>query len=58
MTLEDVRATVSFNITIELASGNRFRARYTLDFPGEELFEEGILEVRITDLSDMIFRRV
>ncbi|MCL2383989.1 MAG: hypothetical protein FWC79_07780 [Oscillospiraceae bacterium] len=57
--LDDITMTLLFDIIIETGSGHRTRAEYSIELPAGNILEEeeGRLHTRITDLSNMVFRR-
>lgn len=56
--LDDIKSTVSFDITIALDSGKEFKTNISLDVPTQDIIEEGSCSAEITDLSNFIFKRV
>ena len=57
-TLDDLRATISFDLIINLASGKSYKSNITLDLPTGNVVEEGTSSTEITDLSKFIFKRI
>ena len=55
---EDLKATISFEITIELDSGKSFKGTYNIDIPVEDIVSNGQTAVEITDFKDTVFKRV
>lgn len=56
---EDILSTISFNITIALNSGKVFRAENVdVKIPNENIVEEGRCGLEITDLQNIIFKRI
>lgn len=55
---EDLKATLSFRITIALESGKEYQANVSLDMPIEGVVENGTSSREITDLSDVVFKRI
>ncbi len=56
--LEDLQAKISFDIIIKLNSGKSFKAKANLNTPSGNIVEEGTANIEITDLSDIVFKRV
>ena len=54
---EDIELIFSFDIVIELGSGNRFRAGHRIELPAGNILEEGMVHREITGLSSLVFRR-
>ena len=55
---DELRAKVSFDITIKIVSGNSFKARISLEFPTEDLVQKGTVTYEKTDTKDIIFKRI
>ena len=55
---EDLRSTISFNMTITLKSGKIFQTTIELEMPSEDIIEEGTKGIEITDLSNIVFKRI
>jgi len=58
VTAEDIKVTIYFDITIEIVSGNRFRAQHRIELPVGNILENGLEHVIVEDLSGMVFRRI
>lgn len=58
LTLEDIKSTLNFDITIKLESGKEFKANIKLDMPVGDIVETGTGNVEITELDNIIFKRV
>ena len=56
--LEDLQAQISFDIIIKLNSGKSFKANVNLSTPSGNIVEEGISNMEITDLSNIVFKRL
>lgn len=54
----DLKLNVSFDITIKLNSGKAFRATVTIDLPSENVVENGTTSQEVTDLNNIIFKRI
>ncbi len=57
LTNEDIECKVSFDITIELASGTKFTGNIALDLPTGDIVKSGTLDYEKTDFRDVIFKR-
>lgn len=58
ITQEDMQTQLSFNIIIKLTSGKKYQATINLDIPTDEIIEQGTVGTEITDLNDIIFKRI
>ncbi len=58
LTKESLSMHLSFDITIELDSGKSYIGRVHLDLPIEDVVEQTITNVEITDLQDVVFKRI
>lgn len=56
--LEDLKMKVTFDLIIELEKGKKYLSTINLDFPVEDIIEKGTTSREITDLKDIIFKRV
>lgn len=56
---EDLKAIVTFNITITLDSGKVFRAEdVSIEIPNQNLVAEGTIGQEYTDMQDIVFKRI
>ena len=55
---EDLKSTLSFDISIKLISGVEYKANAVLDIPQGDVITEGTTSIEITDLSNIIFKRI
>lgn len=56
---EDLKAKVTFNITITLNSGKAFKAEnVAIEIPNENIVTEGTVGQEYTDLQDIVFKRI
>lgn len=55
---EDLKAKLTFDIIIRLESGKEYKASILLDVPVEGIVEKGTTSIEITDLSDVVFKRI
>lgn len=58
ITQEDLKTKLSFNIIIKLTSGKKYQAKIDLDVPTDEIVEKGTVGKEITDLKDIVFKRI
>lgn len=56
--IEDIKIEVVFDVIIETELGNKVKTTISLKLPGEKVMEEGVVNTEITDLSDIVFKRV
>ena len=56
--VEDLKSKLSFNITITLKSGKIFQTTIELEIPSEDIIQEGTKGIEITDLSNIVFKRI
>lgn len=55
---EDLKTKLSFNITIKLTSNKKYQAQVELDIPSDDIIEKGTTGIEITDLENIIFKRI
>ena len=55
---EDLQTKISFDITIKLKSGKIYQTTIDLDIPSQDIIEEGTKGIEITDLNNIIFKRI
>lgn len=55
---EDLQTKLTFDIIIKLTSGKKYQATVELDIPSNEIIEKGTVGVEITDLENIIFKRI
>lgn len=55
---DDLTATITFDMIINLNSRKKFKATITLNTPSGNIVEEGTTSTEITDLKDVIFKRI
>lgn len=55
---ESLSAKLKFEITIKTVSGKEYKAEVALDLPIKGVVEDGTTSYEITDLTDVIFKRV
>lgn len=55
---DDLKATINFDITIELDSGKSFKGTYSIDIPIDDIVSKGKTAVEITDFKDTVFKRI
>lgn len=54
----DLKTNLAFDIIIKLTSGKKYQATINLDIPTDEIIEKGVVGKEITDLEDIIFKRI
>jgi len=52
--LEDIKAQITFDMTVELESGRNFKSNITLEIPTGDILKEGVSKQHITNL---VFKR-
>lgn len=57
ITEEDLKAKMSFDLTIRIESGKEYKANISLDMPVQGVVEKGTTSNEITDLKGIIFKR-
>lgn len=55
---DDLKTELSFDIIMTLQSGKKFKTTLNLNIPSDEIIEEGTKGIEITDLKDIIFKRI
>ena len=55
---EDIKTTVSFDMIIELSSGNIFKTTISLELPVGDIVTEGVCTLEKIDLDKLVFKRV
>ncbi len=55
---EDLKIELTFDLMITLEGGTQYKATIKLDFPVENVIEEGITSKEITEVKDFIFKRI
>ena len=55
--IEDLKADITFDLTINLKSGKQYQANIHVNLPVENLIETGTASQEITDLNDVVFKR-
>ena len=58
ITEQDLKAKITFDLTIKIESGKEYKANIALDMPIEGVVEQGTTSNEITDLKGIIFKRV
>lgn len=58
ISMEELKATASFDLSINLKSGKTFKATVTTDIPIEGVIENGTASKEIVDTKDIIFKRI
>lgn len=55
---EDLQSNLSFDIIIKLKSGKKYQAIVNLDIPTDEIVEKGTVGKEITELENIVFKRI
>lgn len=58
ITQEDLQTQLTFDIIINLKSGKKYQAPINVDIPTDEIIEKGTVGIDITDLKNIIFKRI
>ena len=58
VSLEQIKAEVSFDIIIELESGIMYKAEVTMELPADDIINNGIIIIEDTELEEIIFKRI
>lgn len=58
ITNEKLKANINFDLSILLEDGKEYKTNIKLDLPVDGVIEEGTTSKEITDLKDIIFKRV
>lgn len=56
--MEELKANVTFDLSINLKSGKSFKANVALDIPIEGVIENGTASKEITETNNIIFKRI
>lgn len=55
---EDLQTNLQFKIVIKLTSGKKYEANVNIEIPTDEIIDKGTIGVEITNLENIIFKRV
>lgn len=55
---EDIKFKISFDIIIETGKKNKFKGNITIELPTGNILEEGVCTEEITDLKNVVFKRI
>ena len=58
VTEEDLKVNLTFQLTITLESGKEYQAEVKTELPTGNVIEEGNTSTEITDLTDIVFKRI
>ena len=58
VTAEELKINLAFNLTIVLESGKEYQAEIKTELPTGDVIEEGNTSTEITNLDDVIFKRI
>ena len=53
-----MKAKITFDLNIKIQSGKEYKASVAVDMPVEGIIENGKSAIEITDLKDVIFKRI
>lgn len=56
--VDDLKATITFDLSIKLTSGRIYKAGLTINIPVENVIENGTTSQEITDTSNIVFKRI
>ena len=57
ITLEQIKATIKFDLILETSSGKKYKAEINLQTPEEDITQTGIVINEDTDLKNIVFKR-
>ena len=57
ITLEQIKATIKFDLVLETASGKKYKAEINLQTPSEDITQTGIVITEDTELKNIVFKR-
>lgn len=55
---EDLKTKITFDLLIKLEEGKEYKSTISLDFPVDDVIENGTTSTEITDLKNFIFKRI
>lgn len=55
---EDIKAIITFNITITLTTKRQYQAEVSINIPAKEIIENGTNGIEITDFGNVVFKRI
>lgn len=58
ITEESLKQKITFDLNIKIQSGKEYKATIELETPTENFIENGVASLEITDLKDIIFKRI
>lgn len=58
LTMEDLKGTLEFDLTINLNSGRSFKGTYSIELPAGDITENATTNKDITDFSKVVFKRI
>ena len=58
VTQADLKTKLTFDLTIKLTDGKKYLATINLDVPADEIIEKGTVGKEITELEDIVFKRI
>ena len=57
-TIDDLKASISFDLQINLINGKAYKGNISFDVPAEGIIENGVGNKEITDIKDIVFKRI
>ena len=57
-TEENLKEKITFDLNIKIQSGKEYKASVAVDMPVEGIIEKGQSSIEISDLKDVIFKRI
>ena len=58
ITLEEIKANISFDLTIKTSDNISYKTTISVDLPVGNIIEEGTSSIEINDLNQLVFKRV
>lgn len=58
LTMDDLKGTLNFDITINLDSGKSFKGTVNIEIPTGDIIENATANIEITDFSNVVFKRI
>lgn len=55
---EDLQTNLTFDLIINLNSGKKYQAPISVDIPTDEIIEKGTVGIDITELDNIVFKRI
>ena len=58
LTMDDLKGTLSFDVTINLNGGKSFKGTVSIEIPVGDVLENATTNLEITDFSNVVFKRI